>query len=139
MKLANIVGMNAYDTLRRHARERRDRDIKEARERYADTVEQIYKLQARNGQRTFDSAYYNRGVRFFSAEIPIAKLTLVAAAERILSEGKPLRLAELVITLQSRGVRPDADPRRLTHSLQTAFGYHRHRFICDRFHRWALI
>jgi hypothetical protein len=131
--------MDPYATLRRHARERRDRDIREARERYADTIDQIYKLQARNGQRRFDSAYYNRGVRFFSAEVPISKLTLIAAAERVLSESKPLRLVELVIELQLRGVRPNADPRRLGVSLRSAFGYHRHRFICDRFYRWTVL
>ena len=131
--------MNPYNELRRHARERRDRDIREARERYADTIDQIYFLQARNGQRGFDSDYYNRGVRFFSAEVPFTKLTLVAAAERLLLEGKPLRIAELVITLQERGFRPDANPRRLGVSLRSAFGYHRHRFICDRFYKWTVI
>ena len=64
--------MNPYDDLRRHARQRRDRDIQAARERYADTIDQIYLLQARNGQRSFDSAYYNRGVRFFSAQAAAA-------------------------------------------------------------------
>ena len=131
--------MDAYATLRCHARERRDRDIREARERYAETIEQIYKLQARNGQRGLDSAYYNRGIRFFSTEVPITKLTLLAAGERILSEGKPLRLVELIIELQQRGVRQDADPRRLAKSLRSAFNYHRHRFICDRFYRWSVI
>jgi hypothetical protein len=131
--------MNPYDALRRHARERRDRDVQQARERYADTIDQIYLLQARNGQRGFDAAYYNRVIRFYSAEVPIAKMTLIAAAERILSEGKPLRMPELVIELQQRGVRPDTDPRKITVSLRSAFNYHRHRFICDRFHRWTLI
>jgi hypothetical protein len=139
MQRINIGGMSAYNDLRRHARERRDRDIQAARERYADTIDQIYMLQARNGQRGFELAYYNRGVRYFSADVPITKLTLIAAAERVLSESKSLRLVELVVELQRRGVRESADPRRLAISLRSAFGYHRHRFICDRFHRWTLV
>src|SRR5712675_2299066 len=99
--------MNPYDDLRRHARERRDRDIQTARDRYADTIDQIYLLQARNGQRGFESDYYNRGVRYFAAEVPITKMTLVSAAERVLSESRPLRLVELVVELQRRGVRQD--------------------------------
>jgi hypothetical protein len=131
--------MDIYQTLKSHARQRRDREIEAARQRYNDALNTICKLQYGNGHRSLDPQFYNRGVRYFADDVPLAKLTLIAAAERVLREGKPLRIAELVIELQDRGFRADENPRRLGVSIRSSLTYHRARFVKDRLHRWSVV
>jgi hypothetical protein len=128
MKRTNIGGMNAYDQLRRDARQKRDKAIKAARDRYVETIDQIDLLQALNGQRFDDGAYVERQIRPCRVDTPFSELTLVAAAERVLRDNKPLSIAELVVELKRRGCRVGDNPRRMAISLRSAFRYHKGRF-----------
>jgi hypothetical protein len=131
--------MNAYDTLRQHARDERDRAIAAARDHYADTLDQIGRLQARNGKRFDSSTYVDTEIRRDDAGAPFSELTLTEAAERILRDNEPMRLTQLILEIQQRGCRRGDNPRRIASSLRSAFRYHKNRFILDRQHRWRLV
>lgn len=69
---------------------------------------------------------------------PFGAMSLVDVAELVLRDAGPLWPTELVLTIQERGYRTDADPRKLLNSLQTSLKRNRERFVCDEDRRWGL-
>ena len=134
-----MYGMDVYKTLRREARAKRDNAINAARERYGDTIVQIDTLQAMMGHRVVKGApLSDRQVRHADDDAPFSALTLLEAAERVLLEGRPLRMTELTIELQRRGCRAGDNPRKLAIAIRSAFYYHKGRFVRGRDGRWGV-
>lgn len=69
---------------------------------------------------------------------PFAAWFIPDAVEAVLRESGPLRIAELVVALQDRGYRVDADPMVLANSVGKALGYHPERFAAQPSKRWGL-
>lgn len=70
-------------------------------------------------------------------EKPFAALYIPDAAEVVLRERGPLRVNELVVALQDRGYRVDADPAVLSNSVSKSLNYHPERFYKVRGGRWS--
>jgi hypothetical protein len=60
-----------------------------------------------------------------------------SVAREILSEGKPLTIAELTIEVQRRGCRPLDDPRVVAHAIRGALLYRRGLYRKDDKGRWG--
>lgn len=71
-------------------------------------------------------------------EPPFSSLQLPDAAALILGEAGPLRPVEIVVALQERGYRRDANPRILANSLLAALRRCSRRFSCGEDGRWGL-
>jgi hypothetical protein len=134
-----IVGMDPFAQLRAKARQKRDAAIQAARAEYNRTVRDIKlvcrAVDVRITQRTRPVAL--RKLHRSDGK-PFHKLSIVGAAERVLSEGKPLTMTELVVELKARGYPVGDSPRRITRALREAFRYHNTRFKRGPNGRWGL-
>ena len=132
--------MDAYLELREQARQKRDQAIQAARDEYRQTVRDIKlvcrAVDVRITQRTRPVAL--RKLHWSDGK-PFHKLSIVGAAERVLSEGKPLTTTELVVELKARGYPVGDSPRRITRALREAFRYHPERFRKGKYGRWEVI
>ena len=132
--------MDAYLELREQARQKRDQAIQAARDEYRQTVRDIKlvcrAVDVRITQRTRPVAL--RKLHRSDGK-PFHKLSIVGAAERVLSEGKPLTMTELVVELKARGYPVGDSPRRITRALREAFRYHKTRFRRDNAWKWAIV
>jgi hypothetical protein len=63
---------------------------------------------------------------------------LLSVAQQVLRERGPMRAIELVVYLQSRGYRPDTDPRVLTRSATETMRRNPETFTCGADRRWAV-
>jgi hypothetical protein len=139
MERTNIGSMDIFADLIRQARADRRNDIAAARQRYANAVDQINRLRATMGRKAPARPMEARRVRRYSADTPIHKLPLLAAAERILVERGALSIVELVVELQQRGCRADDSPHRVKKTVTSAMYYHKYRFARDGAGRWTVI
>jgi hypothetical protein len=129
--------MTPYHELRRLAREKRDKAFQTAREEYAATMSSIAALsRSLSGQNHLVTPIDSRTIR--GVDKPFSQLSLTAAAERVLRETGPLRIAELTLEVQQRGCRHDQDPRKVVHAIRSALTYHRGRFSKDEQGRWTV-
>ena len=119
--------MNAYATLRREAAARRDAAIERAHVEYRATLKRIAAL-ARSAEPPRATMGDDR---------PFCELTTIAAAERILRDGKARTVAELVVLIQGRGCRSDDPPRKVANTLRMSLNCHRGRFWRDGAGKWA--
>jgi len=69
---------------------------------------------------------------------PFRAMPATEMAENILREVGPLRLAELVVAMQERGYRADAEPRRLAASLRWSLRQNPSRFQRGDDLRWTV-
>lgn len=69
-------------------------------------------------------------------ENPFRAMPMTDMAEQVLRECGPLRLHELVVAMQDRGYRPDAEPRRLAASLRWSAKNSQDRFTRGEDGRW---
>jgi len=129
--------MNAYQQPRQQAREQRDSVILKARSEYRQSISEIDTLERRVTGKKPQRSTVSRVLSCKGK--PFCEVTVTKAAELILSEGKPLTLVELVLEIQRRGCHAGDDPRKLVHSLQSAFYYHRDRFRKGEAGRWFLM
>ncbi len=70
---------------------------------------------------------------------PFAALSLSDIAEQVLRESGPLRAVEVVLAVQEKGYRPDADQRSLLNNLSQAFKRNGHRFAVGTDGRWSAV
>ncbi len=137
MKRTNIGGMDIYESLRRQAKQNRDRTIAAAHQRYRQAIQNINGLHKLLG-RSFTGGYAKDIVR--SPEgTPFGKLTALEAAERVLVECGPMKIDQLTLEVQRRGCRRNDDPRKVHGAIKSAFHYHKDRFVRDEALRWAVI
>ena len=131
--------MDAYDHLRKLARQKRDRAIQAARAEYHQTLLSINTLRARVTQKRLPRATALRIARSLRTDdLPFSELTTIAAAERVLRERGPLRIVEIAVEVQERGHRAGDDPRRLVPAIRAAFRYHQEKFRKGKDGRWGL-
>lgn len=71
-------------------------------------------------------------------ETPLSAMQLPDAVALVLGECGPLRPVEIVVALQERGYRREANPRILANSLQAALKRCSGRFACGEDGRWGL-
>jgi hypothetical protein len=129
--------MDIYEKLRRQVHANRVKDIQAAHDRYKLAIQNINALQAMMGfGRNF---IHTREMRRSGMGTPFSRLTALEAADRVLTEGVPLTLAELTLEVQRRGCRAKDDPRRLHKAIASAFHYHKHRFVRDGTLKWTAI
>jgi hypothetical protein len=131
--------MEAYSTLIAQARKKRDQAIREARDAYHRDVQAIRRVCRTLGERipTFRRPVSER--RLLGKGRPFAKLTIVAASERVLMDGKPRTPIEIVVELQKRGYDTGDSPRRIVRAMKAAFQYHPDRFKRDGEGRWFVM
>jgi hypothetical protein len=131
--------MDAYLELRERARRKRDQAIQAARAEYNQTVRDIKlvcrAVDVRITQRTRPVAL--RKLHRSDGK-PFHKLSIAGAAERVLSEGKPLTFLEIAVELKARGYPTGDSPRRITRALREAFRYHPERFRKGKDGRWTV-
>jgi hypothetical protein len=131
--------MDPYAHLRKLARQKRDRAIQAARAEYNQTVRDIKlvcrAVDVRITQRTRPVAL--RKLHRSDGK-PFHKLSIVGAAERILSEGRPLTFLEIAVELKARSYPVGDSPRRVTRALREAFRYHPERFRKGKDGRWVV-
>jgi hypothetical protein len=137
MKCANIVGMDAYETLRRDAKKARDVAIALARARYKRAVNHINQLQSGMGTCKFPMQVSK--IRRSPVDTPFNKLTMLEAAERVLLERGPLSVVELTVEIQGRGLRANDLPYKVAAAIKSAFHYHKDRFVRDETYRWIVV
>ena len=131
--------MDAYAHLRVLARQKRDRAIQAARAECHQTLLAINALSARVTQKRLPRATAIRLVRSLRTDdLQFSELTTIAAAERVLMERGPLRIAEIVVEVQERGHRAGDDPRRLVPAIRAAFRYHSEKFRKGKDGRWGV-
>ena len=131
--------MDEFRLLCQRAVAKRDKTIREARAEYSRTVREITKLARILGEREAAKiAVADRAIHKANGK-PYRTLTAIQAAERVLSEGKPLTLVELTLEIQRRGCRAEDDPRAVFKSIRSGFYYHRGRFSRGEDGRWGRI
>jgi hypothetical protein len=129
--------MDAIKLLRLRAAARRDEKIKAARAEYSHTLRQLTEIGLALGEpEAAKIGIADRRIHESNGK-PFNKLTVIQAAERVLSEGKPLTAVELALEIQRRGCRADDDPRAVLGSVRSAFYYHRGRFSRDADGKWS--
>jgi hypothetical protein len=132
--------MDAIDLLKRQAVTKRDKAILDARREYRTAIQEIRALARRlgierRGRRR--QAGYDRLIA--GGDDSCHGMTVVASAELILLEGRPLTMIELAIEVQRRGCRSRDDSRAVAKAIRNGFAYHRKRFRRDRNGRWSVI
>jgi hypothetical protein len=130
--------MDPYLQLRQQARAKRDRAIRAARDEYNATLADITKLSRLIRQKRPAIPQDARTVRSEDGK-PFREMTVIEAAEQVLLEGRPLRLTELTLEIQSRGCRAGDDPRAVAHAIHSSFRYHKSRFARDKTMRWSVV
>jgi len=128
--------MDAYRTLLAKARATYDKALEKARKDYKQAKRDIRRLHRSVEGRPYIATPANkRNVR--RTDKPYSEITTIEAADRILSEGTPLTIVELVLEIQRRGCRPKVRPARMANSLMGSLQYHCARFRRDAEGRWA--
>ncbi len=123
--------MDAIDLLRQQALLKRNAAILAAKREYASALKEIRKLQRKLN--------YKRPGRPRKATGENADLKATTVAREILSEGKPMTLAELTIEVQRRGCRALDDPRIVAHNIESGLRYYRREFRKDERGKWRLV
>jgi hypothetical protein len=131
--------MNIYVELRRRARAKRDKALKSVDEHYRSTLRQIKRLQRIDEKRLGEFGYKEPKIFRGRPGTPFGKLGYAAAVERILMEGKAMRIAELVVELRARGYRAAATPQTMQVSVGGAFSRHPTRFSQDANSKWRVV
>jgi hypothetical protein len=128
--------MDEFRLLCQRAVAKRDKTIREARAEYSRTLREIAHLAQLLGEAEASKlAVEDRAINKANGK-PYRRLTAIQAAERVLSEGKPLTLVELTLEVQRRGCRSEDDPRAVFKSIQSGFYYHRGRFQRGEGGKW---
>lgn len=65
-------------------------------------------------------------------------MTTIQASRLVLADGRPRRIAEIVLEMQARGHRSKDDPDAVIKTLRAAFTYHEGKFVRDDQRRWTL-
>ena len=133
--------MNPIEQLRADARAKRDQTIRKARLDYRLAMRDIRAVERKLRH---DGTIKPRYTAFRRQPVKCRNhscrsLTVTAAAELILREGKPLTYVELTLEIQRRGCRTNDDPMAVLCSIKSAFRYHRDKFKRDGESRWSLI
>jgi hypothetical protein len=131
--------MNIYVELRCRARAKRDKAIESVEGHYRATLDQINRLQRADGKRLGEFGYREPTIKRGLPGTPLKKLGYAAAVERVLMEGKAMRIAEVVMELKSRGYRPAATPQAMSVSVSGAFSRHPTRFSQDDNGKWRVL
>lgn len=131
--------MNIYVELRRRARAKRDKALKSIEEHYRATLSQINRLQRIDEKRLGEFGYVEPKIARGAPGTPLKQLGYAAAVERILMEGKAMRIAELMVELKERGYKPAATPQVMRVAIGGAFSRHPTRFSQDDNGKWRVI
>jgi hypothetical protein len=131
--------MNIYTELKRKARAKRDKAIKSVHEHYRATLHQIKAIQRADEMRLGETGYRERQLKRGRPGTPINQLCYGAAAERVLLDGKPLRMTELILELKGRGFRPGKCPRVMAVTMSGTLHRHASRFAQDNAGKWRVV
>ena len=132
--------MNPIEVLYADARAKRDRAIQQARAEYHLNIQDIRAISRKlrcHGTKKPKYNAFRKPVRALNHSC--RELTVIAAAELVLREGKPMTLVELTLEVQRRGCRTNDDPHAVLSAINSSFQYHRDRFKRDADARWSLI
>lgn len=130
--------MDAIDQLKAQAAAKRDAAILKANQDYRHDMREI-RAVARLFKPIKKLSLGPKNPRPAKTDTTFRNLTTIQAAEAVLGEGKPLRLVELVIEIQSRGCRSSDDPRAVLRAIRASFTYHKGKFTQDAEGRWGVV
>ena len=94
--------------------------------------------EVRRVRRTAQQVYW-AVPEFKEIESEYGAQTLRSIAEQVLRKRGPMRVTEIVVVIQSKGYRPDADPRVLARSLGTTMSHCPERFSYGKDGRWGVV
>ena len=128
--------MTPINILKSQATAKRDAIIAQAQLEYRQDIQSIRALmrQIKTRQPRPKSKVAKTGIRSDA----YGGMTTIQASKLVLADGRPRRLAEIVLEMQARGFRSDDDPDAILKTLRAAFTYHPDKFVRDDQRRWTL-
>ncbi len=128
--------MTPINILKAQAAAKRDAAIARAQQQYRDDVLAIRALvkQLRPRKPLTEPRQAKTGIRSDA----YGGMTTIQASKAVLADGRPRRIAEIVLEMQARGYRVADDPDAVIKTVRAAFSYHGDEFVRDGQRRWTL-